>query len=429
MASIMSLKNILFVLCLCGMARLVPASITGTNVSSQALTSGRIAGLPQSRQSEWQSYLDRSVRQHLADEAFLQAELKAHGIKEPADPAPAKSTESLGMSRAAEWYGQEEGRRIADIIVSYQLPSGGWGKNMDMTRQKRAPGERFVVGTSFVGTFDNNATITQMRFLAKVITASDAGRSESCRKAFDRGFGYILASQYPNGGWPQVWPLEGGYHDGITYNDGAMVNVLRLLREMADGKEEFAFVPADKRQAAVASFDRGIDCILATQITVNGRRTVWCQQHDPLTGQPASARNYEMPSLCSSESAGILMLLMQLPDPGPRVVDAVHAAAAWFEKTRLKDVAFKSTGTEGRLLVPAPGSGPLWARYYEIGTDRPIFGDRDKTIHDDVSEISRERRNGYAWFGNNPKRVLQHYAGWSKTHEPQKSSTTADAVR
>lgn len=412
-------KNALFALCLCGMAPLAPASITGTNASSQALTAERIAGLPQSRQSEWKAYLDRSVRQHLADEAFLQAELKAHGIKEPTDPASARSTGSLGMSRAVEWYGQEEGRRIADIIVSYQLPSGGWGKNMDMTRQKRAPGERFVVGTGFVGTYDNDATITQMRFLAKVITALDVGKSEAYRKAFDLGFGYILASQYPNGGWPQVWPLEGGYHDGITYNDGAMVNVLRLLREMADGKDEFAFVPADKRQAAAAGFNRGIDCILATQITANGRRTVWCQQHDALTGQPTSARNYEMPSQCSSESVGILMLLMQLPDPSPRVVAAVHDAAAWFEKTGLKDVAFKSTGTDGRLLVSAPGNGPIWARFYEIGTDRPVFGDRDKTVHDAVSEISKERRNGYAWFGNNPQRVLQRYAGWSKTHEPK----------
>jgi PelA/Pel-15E family pectate lyase len=424
----MSLKKVLFLLFVCTLVRLAPAAVTGTNTSSQALTAERIAGLPQARQSEWKSYLDHSVRQREADEAFLQAELKAHGIKEPTDPASAKSTGSLGMSRAAAWYGQEEGVRIADIIVSYQLPSGGWGKNMDMSRRKRAPGERFVVGTSFVGTFDNDATITQMRFLAKVITALDAGRSESYRKAFDRGAGYIQASQYPNGGWPQVWPLEGGYHDGITYNDGAIVNVLRLLRDMAEGRDEFAFVPADKRQAAMAAFNRGIECILTTQIVTNGRRTIWCQQNDAVTCEPMSARNYEMPSLCSSESAGILMLLMQLPDPGPRVVDAVHAAAAWFEKTKLKDVAFKATGTDGRLLVPAPGSGPIWARYYEIGTDHPIFGDRDKTVHDDVSEISKERRNGYAWFGNNPQRVLQHYAGWSKTHELKTGSSATHGL-
>jgi PelA/Pel-15E family pectate lyase len=70
----------------------------------------------------------------------------------------------------------------------------------------------------------------------------------------------------------------------------------------------------------------------------------------------------------------------------------------------------------GRLLVPAPGNGPLWARYYEIGTDRPIFGDRDRTIHDDVSEISLERRNGYGWYRDTPNRLLEHYARWSQSH-------------
>jgi len=34
---------------------------------------------------------------------------------------------------------------------------------------------------------------------------------------------YLLAAQFPNGGWPQVWPLEGGYHDAITYNDNAVI--------------------------------------------------------------------------------------------------------------------------------------------------------------------------------------------------------------
>ena len=63
-----------------------------------------------------------------------------------------------------------------------------------------------------------------------------------------------------------------------------------------------------------------------------------------------------------------------------------------------------------------PGADSIWARYYEIGTDRPILGDRDKTIHDKVNEISLERRNGYSWYNNAPKRALEQYAIWSKQH-------------
>ncbi|HEX7530009.1 MAG TPA: pectate lyase, partial [Pyrinomonadaceae bacterium] len=102
--------------------------------------------------------------------------------------------------------------------------------------------------------------------------------------------------------------------------------------------------------------------------------------------------------------------------PGPPVVAAVQAVAAWFEKTKIPDVTFKRDGENGRRLIPAPGNGPLWARYYEVGADRPIFGDRDKTIHDDVNEISQERRNGYSWYSEGPGRALEQYAVWSQAH-------------
>lgn len=124
-----------------------------------------------------------------------------------------------------------------------------------------------------------------------------------------------------------------------------------------------------------------------------------------------------MPSQAASESAGIVLYLMSLHDPSPAIIAAVHAAAAWFEQTQLKGVAFRAAEDgSGRKLVPEPGAGPLWARYYEIGRDRPLFGDRDKSIHDDVAEISQERRNGYSWFGNRPARVLETYPSWAKRY-------------
>ena len=87
---------------------------------------------------------------------------------------------------------------------------------------------------------------------------------------------------------------------------------------------------------------------------------------------------------------------------------------------RSREISFTSSWI---VLSRSPKIGrsvPIWARYYEIGTDRPIFGDRDKTIHDDVNEISRERRMGYGWFNDTAKQVAQHYAKWAKLH-PQKN--------
>jgi len=417
-----------------GFAPLASAAIIGTNVPAQPLTAARVAALPTAQQAAWNSYLSRSDRQLHAGQAFLQTEMREHGLKESIVPPSGRSTSSMPLGKPAAWYGEAGAQRIADIIVSFQTPAGGWSKNLNLTNHIRAAGEGFAPDNrsrllaegdfdtphdlhwNYVGTFDNDATVTQLRYLAKVIAAVGSDKAAPYRTSFLHGIDYILAAQYPNGGWPQVWPLEGGYHDTITYNDDAMTNILGLLRDVSEGTNEFAFVPGATRKLAAASLKRGIDCILATQIVVDGHRTVWCQQHDPLTLQPASGRNYEMPSQVSSESAQIMAFLMQLPKPRKEVVGAVRAAAAWFEKTRISDVAFQRSDDGGRRLVPSPGDGPLWARYYQIGTNRPIFGDRDKTIHDNLDEISRERRFGYAWYRGDPQRALEQYDLWTKTH-------------
>ena len=403
------------------------AAVLGTNVPANPLTAERVTGKP-----EWREYLERSERQRRADQEALRAELQTHGLKQSSEP---KSTGARGLplDKGTNWYGGLEARRIADNVVSFQTPAGGWCKNTDFTSHGRAPGEMFGAQTgslylsptdfdqpqdprwSYVGTFDNGATITPLRFLAKVICATGNAR-EGWERPFLRGLDYVFTAQYPNGGWPQVWPLQGGYHDAVTLNDNAMLNVIELLRDVAAGGVDFAFVPAETRIKAEAPWRRGLDCLLAAQVKVAGKPMVWCQQYDALTLAPASARNYEMPALSAGESAKVVLFLMQIPQPDARVVASVHHACAWFEQTRIMGKRFASSGAEGRKLMDSPGAGPIWARYYEIGSNRPIFGDRDLSIHDDVNEVSQERRKGYAWFCDTPKRVLQHYAKWAEKH-------------
>ena len=407
------------------------AAVIGTSTPAPPLTTERIAALPRAQQAAWKEYLDRSMRQMAADRAALAAEMKRAGLARPLVPPSGFSARSLPLNRPAEWYGSADARRVADIVISFQTPAGGWSKNLNLSDHARRPGEHFAGNNlsrfptpgdfdaprdpewAYVGTLDNDATNTELRFLAKVAGAVTDDAASPYRASALRGIEYLLAAQYPNGGWPQVWPLQGGYHDAITINDDAMTNTLEVLRDVAAGEAPFAFAGPELRKRARVAEDKGIACLLACQVKAHGRLTVWGQQHDMLTLEPVAARNYEPAAQSSSESATVLVFLMSLSKPDKAEVAAVEAGVAWIKKNAIYGKDY-TRGPNGRQLVDAPGAGPIWARFYEIGSDRPIFGDRDKTIHDTVAEISLERRNGYSWYNGAAKAALDRYAEWSK---------------
>lgn len=410
------------------------AGVIGTNVPAQPITAERIAKLPAAEQPAWKAYLDRSITQEKADRAALAAELKP-GEAAPPPPPNGRGDGGMALDKDAAWYASPEARHVADVIVSFQTPAGGWSKNQDRTGALRLPGQPWSSDNNskrlseadfdaahdpkwgYVGTLDNNATITEMRFLAKVAAQLPGKGGEPYRQSFLKGVRYLLAAQFPNGGWPQVWPLQGGYHDAVTFNDNAVSEAADLLTQVAEAKADFAFVPADLRAKAGAAARKGRAVIVAAQIRVDGKPTIWGQQADPFTLEPVAGRNYEPPALSTGESADLLMYLMSLPDPTAAEIAAVHAGVAWMKGSAIMGKAW--TGgkgdPEGRRLVDQPGAGPLWSRYYDKA-GKPVFGERDKTLRDDVNELSRERRNGYSWFGAQPAKAITAYEAWSKAH-------------
>jgi PelA/Pel-15E family pectate lyase len=265
-----------------------------------------------------------------------------------------------------------------------------------------------------VGTLDNDATTTELSFLALV--AAQTPGADPYRKAFTRGIEYLLAAQFPNGGWPQVWPLEGGYHDAITFNDNAVTEAAAVLTEVAGHR--FPWVGDELCSRAANAASRALGSILATQVEVHGKLTLWAQQHDALTLAPVSGRNFEPPALATGESADILLYLMGLPHPGKDVAAAIAAGIATLKSSAVygQDWPAGRPAEGGRRLTPKPGAGPIWPRYLSLTTLKPIFGDRDKTIHDGVNELSLERRNGYSWYSAGPQRALDAYAAWTGTH-------------
>mgnify|MGYP002718188077 CR=1 FL=1 len=185
-----------------------------------------------------------------------------------------------------------------------------------------------------------------------------------------------------------------------------------LLRDVAHGTEGFDFVPAELEVRAAEATKKAVDVILAAQVRYDGRVMGWPQQVEPMRLVPTSARNYEPRSVASGETTDILIFLMGEPNPTPEMKAAIRAGIEWLQSTRVYDKSFEMTD-DGRKLIDKPGAGPIWSRNYDIVTGRPIFGDKDQTIHDDVNGISIGRRNGYAWWIASPQQALDAYAQWS----------------
>jgi PelA/Pel-15E family pectate lyase len=322
------------------------------------------------------------------------------------------------VRQTPEWYRSAEARAMADSVLRYQSSAGAWPKNTDLT--VAPPSAAFLADAdALTNTIDNDATTLPMRFLALMVRATGEARY---RSAFERGLDYLLAAQYPNGGWPQFFPLRQGYYSRITYNDNAMVNVLTVLRDAAAGQPPYAFVDQARRGRAESAVARGIDIILRTQVRQAGTLTAWCAQHDEQTLEPAWARNYEPPTLSGHESVGIVRFLMGIEQPTPRIVAAVQGAADWLKAVAISGLRLEeftaADGRRDRRVVADPTAPLLWARFYELGTNRPVFTGRDKVIRYALSEIEHERRNGYAYYGTWPATLLDdEYPRWRAKHK------------
>lgn len=301
------------------------------------------------------------------------------------------------------WFRGDEGRRAVDNILSHQTDLGDWPKNLDTSKAK-FEGDR----SKLKGTFDNSATIGEVRILARAFRATgDAKAKAAVEKAVD----HILKAQYPNGGFPQSYPPGKGYPRHITLNDGTMVHLLELLREVGRSKE-FAFLDAPRKVAALDAFDRGIACLIKCQVVVDGKKAVWCAQHDEVTLEPRPARAFELVSLSGAESADVLVLLMSLESPGPEVVEAIESGVKWFDAVKIRGLRLLDFHGDRRVAfdIDAPIQ---WARFYEIGTNRPIFAGRDSVKKYEIQQIEAERRNGYAWYGRWGEKVADGYQRWN----------------
>lgn len=314
---------------------------------------------------------------------------------------------------------------VAENMLVYQRSYGGWPKaigniKVDYSRPISDEQRKEIRATTDNddATIDNKATSREIVYLMK---AYGQTKNQRYLQAAKEGIDYILKAQYENGGWPQYYPNKKIYRAQITYNDDAMINVLNILFDVANKSGDYAVLDETYVAKAQKAVDKGIDCILKTQVVINGKRTAWGAQYDEKKLVPAKARAFELPSLASSESASVVKFLMRIKQPSAEVKDAIQGAVTWFDQVKITgyrtdriDAPSEEKGKD--VVLVADPSSTIWARFYDLQTMQPQFVGRDSVPKTKLADIDNERRVGYAWYGNWGEKVAKEYPKWKKAN-------------
>ncbi|MES2692279.1 MAG: pectate lyase [Verrucomicrobiota bacterium] len=328
-------------------------------------------------------------------------------------------TAAMGMSFLRSYAATKDvrylhaARDVAEALAVGQLASGGWHYSVDMVNPennrdglldykgknfaKAKPGKHINPHYTIMSTYDDDNTQSAVRFLLACVAAtkgSETPRDRAIRAMLDRALEGMLRAQYRNGAWPQrfdgkprdpaahapkkasipkeyprTWSEAFDYTGNYTLNDDTQYDFIRTLLEA--GKQL-----GDPRYVAAAK--RGGEWLVRAQLPEP--QAAWAQQYNEAM-EPSWARAFEPPAIASNESGSALRALVLLyRETGDRsYLKPIAAAVAWIERSAL---------AAGR-----------WARMYELGTNRPIYGDVDGNLHYTLAELTPERRNGYGWEG------------------------------
>jgi PelA/Pel-15E family pectate lyase len=216
-------------------------------------------------------------------------------------------------------------------------------------------------------TLDDGTTQAALSFLIDLDGVADA---PWLTEAIRSGLRYMRMSQGPAGGWPQVYPARGTYADAYTFNDGVTNAAVKVMLQA-----HRAYGSAD----LLASARRAGDFILKSQLPEP--QPGWAQQYDRRDLRPAPARAFEPAAIDSAITAGNVATLIELyAETGEtRFLQPIPAAVAWLERSAI-----------------APDR---WARFYEIGTNRPMYPARNGSIHYELRELSDTDQEKYAYQG------------------------------
>jgi len=270
----------------------------------------------------------------------------------------------------------------ARALVFGQLRSGGWGYVIEFNRQKRSMIPYRLKGAPLglgVTTLDDDTTQSALRFLMRVDRAMDF-KDELINTSVLTGLKALVKAQYPNGAWPQTieqpyepseypvlkasvpesWPRKWNrprHRTFYTLNDNVIPDMIEtmLLAARIYGRGSY-------REAA----KHAAEFLILAQLPAP--QPAWAQQYDKAM-HPAWARRFEPPAVTGSESRSVIRALMRMyrERGDKRWLAPIPSALAYFEK---------SLRSDGKL-----------ARFYELGTNRPLYFTKRYVLTYDDSDL------------------------------------------
>lgn len=286
-------------------------------------------------------------------------------VQPPGTPTVGESYLRAWRATGDEFY-LKAATDAARALVWGQRKVGGWGHRVDVSHLREGRDE--PVRTEGRCSMDDNVSQGALSFLIDMDREVDEPWLTS---GVELGCRYVMESQFESGGWPQWYPLIGGYHDYYTFNDNTINDCIRVMLEAHGryGNEEYL-----RTAEAVGEF------IIESRL--DPPQAGWAQQysHDL---EPAWARRFEPPGVCSAVTARNIRTLVDLYlyTGKEKYLSPIPDAVRWLEESQI-------------------GRG-RWARLYEVGTNRPVYGDRadGRVKHYDYEELSERERSSYGWQG------------------------------
>ncbi|MBI2435958.1 MAG: hypothetical protein HYV26_24140 [Candidatus Hydrogenedentes bacterium] len=321
---------------------------------------------------------------YVADTLEPYGELKARPSMVWVEPP---STPSVGImllkayEATKDRYYLGRARDVAGALAAGQYPSGGWNYFIDFDPDglpqyyedffSKCWGWQEYLKKRDNCTFDDYSTTEPTRFMLRLYALTqDPAHGAVLRKALD----HVLRAQYPNGGWPQRFPLDGEHPDYtacVTFNDDVALDCILVLLEAHETLQENQYLRAARK---------GMDFYLRAQLAPP--QAGWAQQYDADL-QPAWGRPFEIGTVSAVQTHQNILDLFQFfkLTGDAKYLAPIPGALAWLERARIpNNEQFTHTC------------------FYEMGSNRPVYiRQTGTTVHDVRYELTYTEEGCYPY--------------------------------